>query len=533
MTPQSRPAQGGREEISPQLAVWVEDSNGKWLQDLFVTRSVGFLGLGNRPGQALLKSDFHWPYGRRPMALPIWAFRRGKQYGMVVMGGKCSRDWNPALGRGTVCPNDFQGSPCDDDMTVAYHGPVSSTENFYCSPSGWRTQKMGGVDVVSCASSFFGSKGFYAPGMTSPYPPRADLTMMGAGDHPDSTRFARDNDVAAISGATPTPGQPMQPVRWFTTGANPDGDYTIWVEAHTESDFNPSWPPGKEVDEPHSEWNYLGKPFIGQPSVVYKVPFRLDTSGRVATTLDYAGYAASWKGENGNINQPDATISQSGGSGGDRLKTTVDESGTWRVKVSVTPCDAASCAMPQPVTAIDLSERTDSTLTLKFKIPEGPQALSYEVRYQQSGPITAENWDRATPAHAANLGAPGSTASARIEMLLPKTRYYVAVRPLSRCGEAGPVLSGEVDTGTGNYATLSGCFIATAAYGSEMEPHVARLQRFRDQRLLKSPLGRAAIVSYYALSPGLATVISQHEGLRAAARRVLSPLVSLASAIDP
>src|SRR5579885_2982340 len=73
LAPQGLPPMSGREPLSPQIAVWVEDTSGHFLQDVFVTRLVGLLGLGNRPGQALLKSDFRWPYGRRPMALPIWA----------------------------------------------------------------------------------------------------------------------------------------------------------------------------------------------------------------------------------------------------------------------------------------------------------------------------------------------------------------------------------------------------------------------------------------------------------------------------
>ena len=72
-TPQGFPSRGGREELSPQIAVWVEKTDGTWVKDLYLTRAVGSLGLGNRPGQALLKSDFRWPYGRRPMALPMWA----------------------------------------------------------------------------------------------------------------------------------------------------------------------------------------------------------------------------------------------------------------------------------------------------------------------------------------------------------------------------------------------------------------------------------------------------------------------------
>src|SRR5579862_4357965 len=61
-TPQGLPAQGKRTALSPQIAVWVEQPTGPWVADLYVTRSIGLYGLGNRPGQALLKSDYRWPY---------------------------------------------------------------------------------------------------------------------------------------------------------------------------------------------------------------------------------------------------------------------------------------------------------------------------------------------------------------------------------------------------------------------------------------------------------------------------------------
>jgi hypothetical protein len=168
-------------------------------------------------------------------ALPVWAHRRGKTYGYVMMGGKCS----------PTCPPDFQGSPSDDDNTVAYHGPVSSTENYYCSPSGWRTQRMNGVDVVSCASAFYGSKGYYAAGKKSPYPPRADLSVVGGNDSPDVKRFSLDNDVAAVSGATPANGKLIDPIRWYADSLIPDADYDLYVEVGIEGDFNAYWPPGK------------------------------------------------------------------------------------------------------------------------------------------------------------------------------------------------------------------------------------------------------------------------------------------------
>ena len=55
-----------------------------------------------------------------------------------------------------------------------------------------------------------------------------------------------------------------------------------------------------------------------------------------------------------------------------------------------------------------------------------------------------------------------------------------------------------------------GCFIATAAYGSDAMPQVRLLQEFRDTRLSRSRMGRAAVALYERLSPPLADWIREH-----------------------
>jgi hypothetical protein len=71
----------------------------------------------------------------------------------------------------------------------------------------------------------------------------------------------------------------------------------------------------------------------------------------------------------------------------------------------------------------------------------------------------------------------------------------------------------------------SGCFIATAAYGSPLEPHVMALRQFRDRYLQRTQLGRAFVRLYYRHSPAVAAIIARHDWLRIGTRMLLTPFV--------
>ena len=69
------------------------------------------------------------------------------------------------------------------------------------------------------------------------------------------------------------------------------------------------------------------------------------------------------------------------------------------------------------------------------------------------------------------------------------------------------------------------CFIATAAYGSYLDPHVQVLKNFRDNYLTTNFIGRACVNFYYSTSPFIADLILQYESLRRPTRWLLTPIV--------
>lgn len=70
-----------------------------------------------------------------------------------------------------------------------------------------------------------------------------------------------------------------------------------------------------------------------------------------------------------------------------------------------------------------------------------------------------------------------------------------------------------------------GCFIATAAFGSYLDPHVQALRDFRERHLLTNGPGREFVGFYNRFSPPVSDFIRDHEVLRTATRVMLTPVV--------
>lgn len=96
--------------------------------------------------------------------------------------------------------------------------------------------------------------------------------------------------------------------------------------------------------------------------------------------------------------------------------------------------------------------------------------------------------------------------------------------------EEGPhgIVTEEGAPPSGFGAGGGGCFIATAAYGSNMDRHVKILTEFKDKRLVTNPIGRSIVDAYYTLSPPVASYLHKHPFEKAIVRYALVPITGIA-----
>jgi hypothetical protein len=162
-----------RMDLGPQIAVWLQDGSGKFVDTLLVTNATARRGIGNRPGRWDFLSGPLFPYGKRVMALPIWAHARGKTYPTLTM-------------LEAICAVGGPGYP--GESCLGWHEGYSSQELYYCRPlQVMEAQAAIGttVDAVTCPTKFNSEKGKFDPTTPSYYPPRSDLTSFGSNDGAD------------------------------------------------------------------------------------------------------------------------------------------------------------------------------------------------------------------------------------------------------------------------------------------------------------------------------------------------------------
>lgn len=82
-------------------------------------------------------------------------------------------------------------------------------------------------------------------------------------------------------------------------------------------------------------------------------------------------------------------------------------------------------------------------------------------------------------------------------------------------------------------APKHGCFIATAVYGTLLDPEVNTLRVFRDNILLSNNAGEKFVNFYYRFSPPIANFISKHSMFKTCIRKIfIAPFVKIAKLLN-
>jgi fibronectin type III domain protein len=505
-------------DLGPQIAVWLQDASGAFVDTLMVTNATSVRGIGNRPGRSDFLSGPLFPYGKRVMALPIWAHARGKTYSTVVMQeGPCP-----------ISPGESAES------CLGWHESFSSTEGYFCRPLQQAEAQVSlGTqvnDAITCASVFHSEKGKFDGTMPSYYPPRSDLTTFTSVDGIDPPTYAAINDLDAVAAATPFYGSVYNGT-WSVPGTLPPGDYGLMVEVNKEYDSNGSHL-HPDFDDSHLP-GYGTDGNFGQPSVVYQVPIHIDPTSPTTdaeSTSQIAGYG-DWTGETGVINPRDGTIStNSPGSGEARLLVISDSTSGLSGRVLARLENSTSSTTQPPSPVADLTVPPDGltavSATLQFTRLEsnGGPVPQYEVRYQTGAMITEEQFGSAAVAPQVQPGSPGTLASVTIGPLKPGTQYAVAVRTVEACEPASPIATVTFTTPSMKFTQLTGCFVATAAWGSALAPDVDAMRKVRDGLRPRSTIFAVATDLYYRSGPAAAEVLRRSDTARALVRRFLGPI---------
>lgn len=510
-----------------QMAIWLEDQAGEFVADVLVTQATGKYGIGNRPGRWDFLSSWRAPYGPRPSVLPVWAHRRGKTYPKLI----------------------FYDDPGDHD-SLGWHENTSSPENYFCRPLEAWEHDMIALDTMTCPSPkvFKTDKGTFDPGgATSPYPPRNDLLHLDELDSPDVAEFEALNDLDAVTAATPSGNRSEFVVAVLPSEVLERGPLVAWAEINLEHDENSHWDFDREADHfVDSRLTRYGVEYLGQPSVVYRVPFDPLRRGFHGTTA-YAGYG-DWNGATGALHPPDDTISVDGGSGADRLRLVTMNGDTFRWGVfsygdgtNPDPGDGwGHHCQPRvlpAVTGLEAEGLSFDQVRLSFEIPEqdDPEFQLADVRvYHLTGdrPLTEDTLHAAqeVPIAVDTMAPPGQRSSVTVRELWGDYTYQFGVVYADRCAQRSALASLRFTTAPQQFQTVEGvCFLATAAYGAPWAAQVAALRRFRDAVLKRSPTGLDLVRFYYAHSPPLAAAIAGEPVLRGLARVVLQPFADAAA----
>lgn len=512
-----------------QIALWLATPDGNVVKQVMVTQATATLGIGNRPGRRDFLSSWRFPYGPREGVLPIWAHARDKDYPKLVF---------------------YDDDPSDQD-SLGWHENSSSAEPYFCRPLSASEHETISTDTMTCPSPsvFQSDKGKFSTAR-SVYPPRGDLVEFeDGGDSADVPEFSTLNDLDMVTKATPVGGVPVL----FTATipeALAEGPLVAWIEVNLEDDQNTDWAFAREEHYIDPRLSGFGIPYLGQPSVVYKVEFN-PARANFRGTDQYAGYS-DLTGANGDIQDPDGSINVSEGSGADRLSIYTLNGQTFRFGVyshgspDAEPDpedenDGWGACQPQNLPnmqGVELEPIDFDRVRVHFTVPAtaGDDVMNVRLFYRKGAmPLGDENASSAiqqVPAldDCGPAVMPGVATWCDVDELFASTNYQVGVRYEDGCANASSIAAEAVTTPNQEFAMVDGfCIVATAAYGAPWADKVQALRWVRDAFLNKMPLGSALVRYYYYAGPPVARLVGTSAYTRAVARMVLKPLAELAT----
>jgi hypothetical protein len=303
-------------------------------------------------------------------------------------------------------------------------------------------------------------------------------------------------------------------VVWDSTGEA--GDNSIWVVAD----------PADTIKEPEEENNQASKSiFVRAPDVLHIVQAQTDRAaylGNEAVTISCIVQNAS-----GNISANVSAEIAKPDSGLDNI--TLAEGIVGYYYGTFTNTSLSGC-----YNVTIYANRTGfvgDTESLCFEVLDTTPPASVTNITNTSGP-TWINWTWDNPLDPdfdhtlIYLNGSWKTATAGncyfADGLNATTEYEIATRTVDADGNINATWVNQTA------ATISPCFIATAAYGTALHEDIDVLRDFRDEYLMPNPVGQAVVKIYYTTSPPIADVIRENEGLRTAVRAgLVKPLVHI------
>ena len=177
------------------------------------------------------------------------------------------------------------------------------------------------------------------------------------------------------------------------------------------------------------------------------------------------------------------------------------------VSVVLAGIDAADFSLMEDCSATPVDRSQTCTIAVTFA-PTSPGEKTAEVQITTDNVVTRQQ-----------------TRGTSQQVTIVPIMASAAAAPPPPPAPAGSQTTTPPAFATADEDSGGACFIATAAYGSYLDPNVQVLRDFRDDVLLKTWAGRKFVRLYYANSPLLADYIARHEGARTVTRLALTPVI--------